>query len=147
MIDDLDKKIVRALNGNARKSFREIAREVGTSVTAVIHKVKEMESRGTIRGYVPDVNPEHFGLSLAAVIAIRISQGKLLETQKKISEDPRVVAVYDVTGEWDSLVIGYFKGRDDLNKFIKNLLAFRYVDRSVTHIVLNVVKEERRVQV
>jgi len=147
MIDDLDRKIVRALNGNARKSFREVAREVGTSVTAVIHKVKDMEARGTIRGYLPDVNPEHFGLSLAAVIAIRISQGKLLETQKKISEDARVVAVYDVTGEWDSLVVGYFRDRDDLNAFIKDLLAQRYVDRSVTHIVLNVVKEERRVLV
>jgi len=147
MIDDLDKKIVRALNENARKSFREVAREVGTSVTAVIHKVKELEGRGTIRGYLPDVNPEHFGLSLPAVIAIRISQGKLLETQKKISEDPRVAAVYDVTGEWDSLVVGYFRGRDDLNGFVKDLLALRYVDRSVTHIVLNVVKEERRVRV
>jgi DNA-binding Lrp family transcriptional regulator len=147
MIDDLDRKIVRALNANARKSFREIARDVGTSVTAVIHKVKEMEGRGTIRGYIPDVNPEHFGLSLAAVIAIRISQGKLLETQKKISEDARVAAVYDVTGEWDSLVVGYFRDRDDLNRFIKDLLAQRYVDRSVTHIVLNVVKDERRVPV
>jgi DNA-binding Lrp family transcriptional regulator len=106
-----------------------------------------MEARKTIRGYVPDVDPERFGLSLAAVIAIRISQGKLLETHKKISEDPRVAAVYDVTGEWDSLLVGHFRDRADLNRFIKDLLAQRYVDRSVTHIVLNVVKEERRVPV
>lgn len=147
MIDDLDRKIVRALNGNARKSFREIARELGASVTAVIRKVKDMEARGTIRGYVPDIDPEHFGLSLAAVIAIRISRGKLLETQKKISEDLRVAAVYDVTGEWDSLVVGRFRSREDLNRFIKDLLAQPHVDRSITHIVLNVVKEERRVPV
>ncbi|MCX6574175.1 MAG: AsnC family protein, partial [Candidatus Aminicenantes bacterium] len=31
MIDELDRKIVRALNANARRSFREIAKEVGTS--------------------------------------------------------------------------------------------------------------------
>ena len=81
------------------------------------------------------------------LVALRISQGKLLETQKKIAEDQRVVAVYDITGEWDSLVIGYFKDRQDLNDFIKNLLSQRNVDRSVTHIVLNVVKEERRILV
>ena len=67
----------------------------------------------------------HFGLDLTAVIALRISQGKLLETQKKIAEDPHVAAVYDITGEWDSLVIAHFRGRDDLNEFLKKLNACR----------------------
>lgn len=106
-----------------------------------------MESPGVIKGYVPLVDSGYFGFSLIAVIALRISKGKLLETQRKISEDKKVLAVYDITGEWDSLVIGYFKGRDDLNVFIKNLLSLRNVGRTVTHIVLNVVKEERRILV
>lgn len=147
MTDELDQKIIRSLNQNARKSFREIAKEVGTSVTAVIHRVKKFEDSGAIRGYIPLLDPEKFSVGLIAVIALRISQGKLLETQKRIAEDDRVVAVYDITGEWDSLVIGYFKDRLDLNDFIKNLLAQKNVYRSVTHIVLNVVKEERRILV
>jgi DNA-binding Lrp family transcriptional regulator len=85
------------------------------------------------------------GYNLMAIIALRFSQGKLLETQEKIAKDPRVAAVYDVTGEWDSLVICHFQGREDLNQFIKTMLALRYVDRTVTHIVLNIVKEERRI--
>jgi Lrp/AsnC family transcriptional regulator for asnA, asnC and gidA len=147
MVDELDRKIIWALNANARKSFREIAKEVGTSTTAVINAVKKMESAGAIKGYIPVVDAEHFGVNLIAIIAVRISKGKLLETQKKISQDPRVTAVYDVTGDWDSFVIGYFKDREDLNRFIKKLLGFPFVDRTVTHIVLNVVKEERRVSV
>jgi Lrp/AsnC family transcriptional regulator for asnA, asnC and gidA len=145
MIDELERKIVRAMNQNARNSFREIAKEVGTSVTAVINKVKRLESSGVIQGYIPIVDPEFFGQDLTAIIALRISKGKLLETQQRISEDRRVIAVYDITGEWDSLVIGRFKGRDDLNDFIKGILSLPYVDRTVTHIVLNVVKEEKRV--
>jgi len=147
MIDELDRKIVWALNVNARKSFREIAKEVGTSATAVINTVKKLEKAGAIRGYVPVVNPEYFGLNLTAIVAVRISKGKLIETQKKFAQDPRVAAVYDVTGDWDSFVIGYFKDREDLNRFIKKLLGFPFVDRTMTHIVLNVVKEERRVAV
>jgi DNA-binding Lrp family transcriptional regulator len=147
MIDELARKIVRVLNANARKSYREVAKDVGTSVTAVINTVKKLEDAGAIRGYVPAVNPEYFGLRLTAVIAVRISQGKLLDTQRKISRDPRVMAVYDVTGDWDSFVIGYFRDHEDLNSFIKKLLALPYIDRTLTHIVLNVVKEERRVPV
>ncbi len=147
MIDELEEKIIRAMNENARKSFREIAKEVGTSATAVINKVRKLEGAGIIRGYIPVVNPQHFGFDLKAIIALRISKGKLIETQEKISKDRRVTAVYDITGEWDSLVIGCFKGRDDLNDFIKGILSLPYVDRTVTHIVLNVVKEEKRVLV
>jgi DNA-binding Lrp family transcriptional regulator len=147
MIDDLDRKIIGIMNVNARQSFREIAKAAGTSVTSVIHKVKQMESTGAVQGYIPVVNAAAFGLDLTAIIALRISKGKLLETQKRIAQDPRVSAVYDITGEWDSLVIGRFRSRDDLNAFIKKLLSLPNLDRSVTHLVLNTVKEERRVLV
>jgi DNA-binding Lrp family transcriptional regulator len=144
MIEELEKKIIRALNQNARKSFREIAKEVGTSVTAVINIVKRLESQGAIKGYAPLVDPAHFGFDLTAIIALRISQGKLLETQKKIAADPQVAAVFDITGEWDSFVLAYFKGRDDLNRFLKKLNGLPFIDRTATHLVLNTVKDERR---
>jgi Lrp/AsnC family transcriptional regulator, regulator for asnA, asnC and gidA len=147
MIDELDRKIVRSMNRNARKSFREIAKDVGSSATAVINAVKKLEASGAVKGYVPVVDPGYFGLHLAAIIAVRISQGKLLETQQKIAEDPHVTAIYDVTGEWDSFLIGYFADREDLSGFIKKVTSLRYVDRTVTHLVLNVVKEEKRLPV
>lgn len=147
MIDELDRKIVRALNGNARKSFRVIAKEVGTSAPSVIHAVKKLEAAGAIRGYVPVVDPEYFGLGLAAVVAVRISKGRLIETQKRIAQDPHVAAVYDVTGDWDCFIVGRFADREDLNGFVKGLLALPHVDRTVTHLVLNVVKDEPRVPV
>jgi DNA-binding Lrp family transcriptional regulator len=147
MIDELDRKVIRVLNTNARKSFREIAKEVGTSTTAVIHTVKKLEAAGAVRGYVPVVNPEYFGIGLVAVVAVRFSKGKLLETQKRIAQDPHVAAVYDVTGDWDSFIVGRFSGREDLNAFVKGLLAIPHVDRTVTHLVLNTVKEEPRIAV
>lgn len=144
MIDEIDRRIIKALNENARRSFRELAKEVGVSVTAVINKIKKLEEAGAIKGYIPILNPEYFGYNLTAIIALRISKGKLLETQELIAREPQVVAVYDITGEWDSVVIGHFRHREDLNRFIKKILSFRYVDRSVTHLVLNVVKDEKR---
>mgnify|MGYP005832082075 CR=1 FL=1 len=143
-MDEIDRRILQVLNKNARQSFREVAKEVGLSVTAVIHKIKKLEAAGAIKGYIPVLNPESFGYNLMAVIALRISKGKLLETQRLIAREPQVMAVYDITGEWDSLVIGHFRTRDDLNNFIKKVLSLRYVDRTVTHLVLNVVKDEKR---
>lgn len=147
MIDELERKIVRVLNENARLSFREIAKAVGASATAVIHAVKKLEAAGAIKGYMPIVDPEYFGLGLAAVVAVRISKGRLIETQKRIAQDPHVAVVYDVTGDWDCFIVGRFADREDLNGFVKGLLALPHVDRTVTHLVLNIVKDEPRVPV
>src|SRR5665647_2419496 len=98
-------------------------------------------------GDIAVVDPEYFGVGLAAVIAVRISKGKLIETQKRIAQDPHVAAVYDVTGDWDCFIVGRFAEREDLNGFVKGLLAIPHVDRTVTHVVLNVVKEDPRVHV
>jgi len=143
-VDELETKVIRALNQNSRKSFREIAKEIGTSAPVVINKIKKLEEAGAIKGYIPILDPEYFGYTLMAVVALRISHGKLIEAQERIAEDPHVIAIYDVTGDWDAIVIAHFKSREDLNSFIKGILAQKYVDRTVTHIVLNVVKDERR---
>ena len=147
MAQDLERKIVKALNKDSRKSFRQIAKEIGSSAPVVINKIKKLEKIGVIRGYIPIVDPEYFGYSLIVVVAIRISHGKLMETQKKIAKNPNVFAIYDITGEWDSLAIARFKNRKELNKFTKSLLSEKYVDRTITHIVLNTVKDERRISV
>src|SRR4030042_5512930 len=83
MIDNLSGKIIDSLNDNARKSFREIAKETGMSVTAVINSVKGLEAKGVIRGYIPVIDSAAVGFDLNAVIAVRISQGKIMEAQKK----------------------------------------------------------------
>jgi DNA-binding Lrp family transcriptional regulator len=146
MSDELERKIIRALNKNARKSYREIAKETGTSVPAVIQRIKKLEEAGAIKGYIPILDHEYFGFGVIAVIALRISHGKLIETQESIARDPHVMTIFDVTGDWDSIVIAHFKNREDLNTFIKKVLhTQKNVDRTVTQIVLNVVKDERRI--
>jgi DNA-binding Lrp family transcriptional regulator len=147
MVDDVAKNIVRVLNENSRKSFREIAKEIGVSAPVVIDKIKKLEEAGAIKGYIPVLDPEFFGYDLIAIIAIRISHGKLIESQEKIADDPSIFAVFDVTGDWDSIVYGRFKNKGELNKFTKNLLSQKYIERTVTHIVLNVVKEEWRLNI
>lgn len=146
-MDQLDIKMLRLLNENGRTSFREIAKKLKVSLSTVSNRIHKMEERGTIRGYAPIIDTESMGYDLQAVIGIRISKGKLLEVQKKIAKDKKVYGVYDVTGDWDSIVMVRFRSRAELNGFIKKVLSMDFVERTYTQLVLNVVKEERRVLV
>ncbi len=57
----------------------------------------------------------------------------------------RVFAVYDITGEWDSLVLARFKNREEMDDFIKTVLSQQNIERTSTSLVLNNVKEEMKV--
>jgi DNA-binding Lrp family transcriptional regulator len=144
MISDLEKKILISLTENARKSFRSVAKEVGTSTTAVYNNVKKMEQSGLLKGYIPDVDEVMLGFDLVAIIALRISQGKLKTVYKAVKDLPPVKLIFDITGEWDSILICYFKEREELDSFLKNQLSLPHLERVVTHVVLNVIKDEKR---
>ncbi|KYK26454.1 MAG: AsnC family transcriptional regulator [Candidatus Proteinoplasmatales archaeon SG8-5] len=144
-MDLLDIKILNLLNENARKSFRQIAKELKVSMSTVSNRVKKLEEQGIIKGYAPILDPQKVGLDLQVIIGVRMSKGKLIDVQNQIATYPNVFGVYDTTGDWDSIVISRFRNRGELNTFIKWVLSLENVERTRTQMVLNVVKEEVRV--
>ncbi|MDP6329062.1 MAG: Lrp/AsnC family transcriptional regulator [Candidatus Thalassarchaeaceae archaeon] len=142
MLDDIDKKIIKVLENDARTSLRKISELVDVSLGTVSNRVKRMEKNGVIRGYSVILDPDKIGWELNVVIGLRIQKGRLIEIQERIAKDSRVHGVYDVTGDFDSMVIARAKNRKDLDDLSKNVLSIDGVERSITHLVLNTVKEK-----
>ena len=141
MLDETDRRILSVLQRDARTSMRKISKEVGVSLGTVSNRVRKLEGTGVIRGYAVLLDPEKIGWDLNVVIGLRIQKGRLIEIQEKISKDPRVYGVYDVTGDFDSMVVARARDRSDLDDLSKNVMSVDGVERSVTHLVLNTVKE------
>ena len=141
MIDETDRKIIHVLQKDGRASLRKISEEVGVALGTVSNRVNRMEGSGIITGYSVRLDPEKVGWSLNVVIGLRIEKGRLIEIQEKISRDYRVSGVYDVTGDYDSMVIARAKDREDLDDLIKNVMSVDGIERSLTQLVLNTVKE------
>lgn len=144
-MDKLDSSIIDCLNGDARKSFREVAHELGISAGTAYNRIRKLEGEGIIKGYIPMIDAGKVGFDLFVIIGIKIAHGKLLEVEKKLTKDTRVYGVYDVTGEWDSIILARFRNREELNEFIKSVLVTEHVERTYTQVVLNVLKDEKRV--
>ena len=144
-LNDKDSELLRCLNKNGKASQRELAGLTGLALGTVSNHLKSLEKKNIIRGYLPDINPESVGFTLTSTINLRIAKGKIMEVQASIAKHPRVYAVYDITGEWDSLVLARFKDREEMDQFIKTILSQKNIERTSTSLVLNNVKEEPRI--
>jgi DNA-binding Lrp family transcriptional regulator len=146
-VDAVDFQIINLLQEDSRRSFSKIAAKLGIAVGTAYNRVKSLEDKGVLKGYTIMVDPVRLGYNLTAIILIQAEGQHLLEVEKEIAKSDNVICVYDITGDYDVAVIARFKERSGLSSFIKNLLTTSHVKRSVTSVVLNVVKEDFRVKV
>lgn len=141
-LDDTDKQLIEALQIDGRLSMRALSEMVGVALGTVSNRLAKLEENGIITGYTVTLNPDKLGWEMSVIVGLRIVKGELLPVQRLIANDPRVFAVYDVTGEMDSLVFARVCDRDDLDDFTKTVLSTEGVERSTTMVVLNTVKEQ-----
>ena len=141
-LDSVDKKIVNVLSANSRLSYREIAKKVGVSVATALNRVKRMEKENVIQGYTVHVDYEEIGYGVSVVVHVRVAKGKLFAVEKKIAADSHVVALYDITGAFDALVIARFRSRRSLDAFLKKIQGYEFVERTETVLILNEIREK-----
>jgi len=146
-IDDLDLKIIRELQEDARQSYREIAERLKVAEGTVYNRVNKLQEMGIIKRFILDIDFSKLGYDLTAIIALKVEGGHLPEIEEIIAKKPNVSAVYDVTGDYDAIVVAKFRDRSGLNKFVKGILAMPYVRRTYTMIVLNVMKESHGIEI
>jgi DNA-binding Lrp family transcriptional regulator len=141
MFDEVDRQLIEALQEDGRLSMRKLAERIGVALGTVANRLSKLERGGVIKGYSVVLDANKIGWEMTVVVGLRIVKGRLLEVQREIAADPRVFAVYDVTGEMDSLVVARVADRDDLDNFTKTVLSAEGIERSVTHVALNTVKD------
>lgn len=140
-LDETDKAIISALNQDARLSQRQLAQIVGVAQGTITNRIRRLEEEGVITGYTLNLDPSTLGWQMTVMAGLCIEKGRIIEVQEKISSDNRVFAVYDVTGDWDSMVLARVQGREDLDNLTKTVFTLDGITRSYTHVVLNTVKE------
>ena len=134
-------KILRYLQKDARTSLRDIAEELGVSPTTISNRVKNLEKIGIIVKFSLKVDLPKLGYGLTAIINLKAHGNSIPEVVQKINDHPHVTHVYEVTGDFDILVIGKFKNREEMNREIKDLLSNPNIEETNTSVVLSTVKE------
>jgi Lrp/AsnC family leucine-responsive transcriptional regulator len=71
-LDELDRKVLRLLAPNGRMSWSDLASELGLSAPAAAERVRKLEQRGFIQGYLAQLDPARLGIGVTAFIAVQL---------------------------------------------------------------------------
>jgi Lrp/AsnC family transcriptional regulator for asnA, asnC and gidA len=146
-LDDVDKKILRELQRNGRVSFKTVAEEIGVSEATVFVRVKKLTEKGVLKGFKAIVEPKAVGKTLTAFILVR-AQPKaypaMLTALKKLDD---VYEIYDITGQYYSILKVRTEGTDELSKIIDEIGAVDGVAGTETMIVFRTVKEDFNIRI
>ena len=137
----LDRRLIRALQRDARRSMRQLAEELDVSTSTVRNHLRDLEERGVILGYRPVVDYASLGYSLVAIMRIKARGDAIPRIVEDLAADSRLTHVYEITGDFDVLAVGRFRSDTEMNREIKRLLAVEGVEGTNTSVVLEVHKE------
>ncbi|MEE4276182.1 MAG: Lrp/AsnC family transcriptional regulator [Thermoleophilia bacterium] len=116
-IDDLDRRIVRLLRPNARRSYASMARALDVSEATVRGRVDRLIARGVILP-MARVNPTAIGLPVDAMVGIRVARGYGKGVGARLAEMENVSYVGYTTGSFDLLIEVHLADNEGLYKFL-----------------------------
>ena len=120
---------------------------MGFSTIVASSRIKNLKEKGILKGYTAILDPVKLGFDLTAVIFIQTEGGYLKDLENELSQMTNVVALYEITGDFDVVAVVKLKDRDGLNSLLKNLLVTPHIKKTMTDITLNVVKEDFRIKI
>lgn len=140
MLDELDSRIIEELCISSQGSYRQIAKRLGVHPTTLIQRIKALEDAGIICGYRATIDYLKLGYEFMALVHVYV-EGDVLDVQGKIKAMDNVLAIFDVTGECDSIIWVACKDRDEFSDMVKRIVAIHGVKKTNTYVILNLLKD------
>ena len=141
-LDELDLRLLDALQVNARSTFADLAALVGLKPPAVHDRVKRLERLGYVRGYSARLDSQRLGFELTAFVsAYTTPDGRYDDFTAAIAALPEVAEIHSVAGDESFVLKVFTRSTGHLDEFLTRLKALPGMARSKTTIVLSTVYE------
>ena len=145
VIDAIDLKILKVLQGDGRLSQLELADEVGLSVSPCARRVKKLETDGFIRRYTALISEEKLGFGFNIFVSVKLDKqidDQLVNFEESIALCPEVVDCWLMTGRFDYLLRVAVTDLNEFEQFLtRRLTKFDGVASIESSVPLRRVKE------
>ena len=131
-LDELDRALIVALQGDARLRTAELARRVGLSAPAVSERLRRLDEDG-ILSYRAEVDPRALGYPVCAIVRVRPWARDLKVIPAIARETPEVTECYRITGEDCYFMKMHLHSFDDLEPLLDRFTPYGRTTTSIVH--------------
>ncbi|NRQ35790.1 Lrp/AsnC family transcriptional regulator [Nonomuraea sp. NN258] len=136
-VDDLDHQLLRLLREDGRRTFSDMAAQVGLSVAAVKRRVDRLQEVGVITGFTVQIDHAKLGWGIEAFTEVRYAGATpVSEIVRTATGLPEVQAVFTIAGDPDALIHVRVRDIDHLQQVIDSLRRTGSVTGTKTLMVL-----------
>ncbi len=130
-LDEANRRLLAALQDDARLSLAELGRRVGLSAPAVGERLARLEQAGVIRGYHADVDPRALGYGLDVVLRVRPAPRELRKVADLARSTPEVTECHRVTGDVCFVIKLHLRDVDHLEEVIDLFAGYGQTTTSI----------------
>jgi len=141
-LDKIDIGILTVLQKDARKSFREIAKELESSAPTIINKINILEEAEVISGYQAKINAENLG-EVSLILIIKCSPTNLESVSNDLQNLDNATEVYILSNSKIFSKVTLINP-SEINEFLKNLTSIENIIEYEYYSIINTVKETSR---
>ncbi|CAB3288105.1 HTH-type transcriptional regulator Ptr1 [Methanocaldococcus lauensis] len=147
-LDEIDLKILKILQEDGRKSYREIGRQLKISEGTVRTRIKKMKEKGIINGFYVSINPHKLGKDIIAILGLYLKPCEVKKTLEILKGYDEIVQIYQTTGEYDAVCLAVLEDMEELGNFLsEKIYPLVNVNGCKVTLVLNVVKEGHKIPI
>lgn len=106
-LDDIDRRLLRAVQRDNRKTLRTLADEIGISAPTCLRRLRRLESAGVIRAHMAIVDPTRLGFGVLAyveVVLVAPSGAEIRQFERRMQRCAEVVQCSELAGDVDYLL-------------------------------------------
>ena len=125
-LDNVDRRILRELQENARLTNQELSEKVGLSPSPCLRRLRRLEADGVITGYAATVNEKKLGLPVAVFMSVKLERqvdSALMAFETEIGKHPEIVDCWLMTGDNDYLLRILAPGLDEYEAFLTGIFT------------------------
>ncbi len=141
--DTIDRIILEELMRDSRTPVRVLAEKATVSVGTIVNRIRHIEDKGIIKGYTINVDYKALGQDIVVITRMKIAKGKYPEVAEELIPEKNIITLYNITGEYDAVMISQFKDREALDIFLKRIQSHPSVDKTNSVLVLKASKESQ----
>lgn len=124
-MDGYDRSILRHLQQDGRISNLNLAERIHLSAPQTLRRVRTLEEKGVIRGYVAQVDPEALGLGVMAFVNLSLDREQfrnVREVERNLMEFPDIIECHTISGDFDYILKVVAPDLKSLSEFLTDRL-------------------------